>query len=127
MSGGRKKKKLHEVQPESYVVFSIDYRGNDDDVLTFVFMGAHWDTITRVFTFLCCPNGVAKGFTQYEEHACIMRNGKGYRRICIELQEPNHLFASVDDIIILVEARLHAEQFPCRVRFYPDYETFINI
>jgi hypothetical protein len=122
-----RKRQQPESQPESYVVFSIDYRGNDDDVLTFVFMGAHWDTITRVFKFLCCPNGIARGFSQYEEHACIMRNGKGYRRICVELPEPNYHFASLSDMCLLVEARLHAEQYPCRVKLYRDYEKFINI
>lgn len=122
-----RKRQLPESQPESYVVFSYDYRGNDDDILTFVFMGAHWDTITRVFKFLCCPNGIAPGFSQYEEHACIMRNGKGYRRICVELPEPNYHFASLSDMCLLVEARLHAEQYPCRVKLYRDYEKFINI
>lgn len=120
------KPKLPEL-PESYVVFSIDYRGDNDDLITFVFMGAFWDTIARVFKFLCRPNGIASGFSQYEEHACVMRNGKGYRRICVQLSAPNFHFASISDMCILIEARLHAEQYPCRVKFYKDYEKFINL
>lgn len=122
-----RKKKEPEVRPQSYVVYSIDYRGDDDNILTFVFMGAYWDAITKVFRFLCGPNGIAKGFAQYEEHACIMRNGKGYRRICVEIDTPNYNFASLEDMRLLIEARVHNEQYPCKIKYYSDYEKFINI
>ena len=90
-------------------------------------MGALWEQVTKTFVFLVGgANGIAKSFEQYEEHACIHRNGKGYRRIAVEIKEPNYHFASLNDMCLLIEARLKAEN-PCKVTFMKDYQQFINI
>lgn len=118
-------KRKDDREYQYHIIYAIDYRGNNDDVLTFVFEGAIWDAITSVFRFLCCPNGIAQGFTQYEEHAPKWRQKKGYRRIAVEINHPNFDFASLDDMRILVESRLQAEM-NCKITYYKDYEEFIN-
>lgn len=108
------------------IAAAIDYRGPHDDILTFVFRGTSFETVSRVFSFLIGGgNGIAKKATVTEEHDIIRRNGKGYWRIAVEITEPNFDFCSLDSMRILIEAglrRLH----PCTVHWLP-LDKFLNV
>lgn len=108
------------------IAATIDYRGTDDDVLTFVFRGVGQQLITKVFQYLVGhSHGIAREAVVTEEHDIIRRNGKGYWRIAAEIHDPNYHFASLDDMQLLIEAtlrRLH----PCTVHWMP-IEKFLNV
>ena len=108
------------------IAAAIDYRGPHDDILTFVFRGTSFETVSRVFSFLIGGgNGIAKKATVTEEHDIIRRNGKGYWRIAVEITEPNFDFCSLDSMRILIEAglrRLH----PCTVHWL-SIDKFLNV
>lgn len=108
------------------IAATIDYRGTNDDILTFVFRGSSFDTVSRVFQFLIGGgNGIAKKATVSEEHDIIRRNGKGYWRIAVEISEPNFNFCSLDSMQVLIEATLR-KQHPCTVHWLP-LDKFLNV
>ena len=108
------------------IAAAIDYRGPHDDILTFVFRGTSFETVSRVFSFLIGGgNGIAKKATVTEEHDIIRRNGKGYWRIAVEITEPNFDFCSLDSMRILIEAGLHRHH-PCTVHWLP-LDKFLNV
>ena len=114
------------------VAYTIDYRGGNDNLLSFVFRGTTTETLRNVFSFLCPKNkegvvekGIAKGFVLQAEHDILSRNGKGYRRLSVILDTPDLNFASIDDMCLLIEARLKAEVKAEITRM--DLDTFLNI
>ncbi len=108
------------------IAATIDYRGENDDILTFVFRGASVDLMTKVFTYLIGKgHGIASAAKVTEEHDIIRRNGKGYWRVAVELREPNFDFCSLPDMQILIEAvirRLH----PATVHWLT-LDKFLNV
>ena len=108
-----------------HISYAIDYRGKDDDQLTFVFVGTDSDTIRQVFQWLIAGGNVAKGFLLKDEHACVWRNGKYYWRVSAQMSYPNLAFASIDDMCLLIESRLHSMGYDTkRIR---DYNVFLNL
>jgi len=106
--------------------YSIDYRGDNDDQLTFVFLGADTDVIKAVFRWLIAGGNIAKGFLLKDEHACVWRNGKHFWRVSAQIDSPNYEFASLDDMCLLIESRLRAIGYQRIVRIN-DYNKFLNI
>jgi len=109
------------------IAYCIDWRGRDNNRLTFVFRGATSSLLAEVFGYLAPLNGkgIAKDYDMYPEHDCCHRNGKGYRRIAVELVEPDFFFCGIDDMCLLLEARLHAET-ECSVTRLT-LEKFLNV
>lgn len=108
------------------IAATIDYRGQNDDQLFFVFRGAGQKLITEVFRFLIGNSyGIAREAVISEENDIIRRNGKGYWRIAVEIRKPDFFFCSLNDMRILIEAtlkRLH----PCTVHWLT-IDKFLNV
>lgn len=107
------------------VAVAIDYRGEQDDCLTFLFRGACWSQLVCAFSFLVGQGrGVAHDATIYLDHDAEARNGKGLWYYAVELMEPNYHFASLDDMKLLIEARL-TRHHQCKVKWM-SLERFLN-
>lgn len=109
------------------IAYSIDYRGINEEHLSFIFRGADVETLLKVFSFLCPINGggIAKNFKLKQEHDVCYRQGKGYWRFAVILYEPNLAFTSIEDISLLVEARMKAE-IKCEIIKLP-LDDFLNV
>jgi hypothetical protein len=119
-----KKKKTQEPLPQN-IAYSLDWRGQDDELPVFVFIGATYELLCRVFHWIIGGGYIAKGFKIEREHACIMRNGKHYWRWAVELKEWNMMFCSRQDLCTLIESRIMAEG-KNRATFFENYNKFLN-
>lgn len=91
------------------VTYCYDYRGKHDDELTFMFKGATSSMLECVFKFLCGGGrGIADGFKILYDHDPIRRAGCVYHRLCVTLINRHERFATLDSIMLLIQARLKA-------------------
>ena len=118
-------KKEKEPLPQN-IAYSLDWRGSDDELPVFVFVGATYELLRSVFLWIIGGGHVAKGFKIEREHACIMRNGKHYWRWAVELKEWNQTFCSRQDLCTLIESRIMADDKRNRVTFFENYNKFLN-
>ncbi|WP_288056949.1 hypothetical protein [Xylanibacter rodentium] len=108
------------------IAATIDYRGDNDDELVFVFRGAYKQLVIDTFRFLVGRgDGIAAGAEVLIEHDCIRRNGKGFWRIAVSMIRPNFHFCSLKDMTLLIEATLH-RLHPCTVTWFT-INKFLNI
>ena len=106
------------------IAYSVDYRGVKDDQMTFVFRGAWWDLLDKVFGFSAF-NLLFDGFTVKEERDIVMRNGKGYWRLAVQFSGLKPM-ASQEVLQSLVERRIQQEA-RATVTYFDNYEKFLNI
>ena len=111
--------------PNVSVTWCYDWRGINDDELTFMFKGAEPEMIKEVFRFLCAKgNGCARGYRIEYGHDAIRRPNHCYHRLMVTLVEWDRHFASPDDMMLLIESRLRNMTMgtlkPCNV------EQFMN-
>lgn len=115
------------------VTMTADYRGENDDELCFMFRGATMELLRRVFDFLIGGgNGIAKSYRadyyfeqsiRHRQHDHLLTPDS---RIIVTPIEPNYGFASLEDMIILIEARLHYE-WPVVFWYEKDVEKWLNM
>ena len=109
-----------------HVAVSVDYRGENDDELTFVFRGAPYNTIVTIFRYLIGGGcGIAQGARVKKEYDIVRRIGYGYERVAAYMVQPDFRFASLDSQKILIEALLH-RYLNCSVEWM-DYDKFLNV
>ena len=107
------------------VAVAVDYRGLKDDLLTFAFRGLPFTDAVNAFRFLVgSGNGIAKEFRAYKDTDVKCLNGKGYRRVAVELIEPDYHFTSLEDMKILLEAALRNRHFIVK---WLTYKQFLNV
>lgn len=76
-----------------------------EPTVTFVFKGATEQLLREAFVRLCHnSNGIARGFTIYEDAEPQRRQGCPYRRWNVELTEPDLRNNSVDDMSLQMES-----------------------
>jgi len=113
-------------RPHYLIAATVDYRGPDDDQLTFVFRGLTMSMLRKAFTYLVGQqNGIARQVIIIEEHDIIRRNGKGFWRLAVSVHDPNYQFASLDDMKLLISGVL-TRLYSCTVRWFP-IDKFLNI
>lgn len=115
------------------ILMTVDYRGENDDELCFMFRGATMELLKRVFDYLIGGgNGIAKGYKidyyfeqgiRHRQHDHILTPES---RLIVTPQEPNFYFASVDDMVLLIDARLHAE-WPVVFWYEKDVNKWLNM
>lgn len=109
-----------------WIAGTVDYRGINDDVLTFVFRGVPVCLVRKAFQHLCGNgNGIAEGFEVRCETDIIRRNGKGYNRVAVTMQNPDYHFASLESQKILIEATFKRLN-PCSFKWFT-IDEFLNI
>lgn len=104
--------------------YSVDWRGENDDQLTFVFAGAWISLLKRVFNFF--GQTLFKSYNIELDQSCVLRNGHVYNRLAVTIIDPFLDMASVDTMRLVIERRLHSE-VRCDVVYFNDYEKFLNI
>ena len=108
------------------IAMSIDYRGNNDDVLTLMFAGISMETLQRTFCFLCgSGSGIARGFSISEGCSPVWRMGYVNEWLEVTLQDRNDLFTTIDDMLLLIESAV-ARHAQGRVDRYP-LTDFLNL
>lgn len=89
------------------VAFSYDFRGKEDDELVFLFKGATVSLLREVFDFLCAGGkGVAQNYRITEGHDVERLWRHCYWRLEVWLEGVNERFASLRDVVMLIQARL---------------------
>ena len=107
------------------ISYSLSMRGRNDDEPWLVFIGSQWDFLEEIFSWLTAGGYAASSFEMKSEHAVIMRNGYSYYRIAVHLTGMNPVFASLDDLRLLIESRIRAAGH--HIRYYDSYDDFLNI
>ena len=108
------------------IAMSIDYRGDNDDVLTLMFAGISMETLQRIFCFLCgSGSGIARGFSISEGCSPVWRMGYVNEWLEVTLQDRNDLFTTIDDMLLLIESAV-ARHAQGRVDRYP-LTDFLNL
>ena len=106
------------------IAYAIEWRGYNEDQLTICFAGAWKSLLNRVFKQL--QPLLVKSYDIEYEHSCKWRNGHVYHRLAVSVCQTDPLRNSVDCIRTLIEKLLH-NQIRCNVKYFPNYEKFINL
>lgn len=103
---------------------AIDYRGDNDDELTYVVVGFEdVKILRRIFDWLCGNgNGLFKSYRIEHEHSVVDMQRKHYWRWAVYINEPNTRMLSPEEALLLIAARIEAEGhhtiiYRCRRRF----------
>lgn len=107
------------------IAYSIDYRGLNDDVLTFVFVGAFEPVLRRAFDLLAHGGYVMDGYEICDDHACWWPNGQPYFRLAVTPKNPHFDFMNLSTQQYLMESRIRDQGH--EITFYPSYQEFINL
>lgn len=111
---------------EKNIAMAIDYRGDNDDVLTLMFAGISMETLQRIFCFLCgSGSGIARDFSISEGSSPVWRMGYVNDWLEVTLHDRNDLFTTIDDMLLLIESAV-ARQAGGRVDRYP-LTDFLNL
>lgn len=106
------------------IAATVDYRGLNDEILSFVFRGCEYKWVKEAFAFLVGNKyGVCQSAKIYEEQPMPLRPRLQYD-VVAEINKPNWDFCSLGDMQILIEGtlrRLH----PCTVSWMK-VNTFLN-
>lgn len=105
------------------VAFSIRQDEGGEPVV-FVFRGAWHGLLQRVFDHM---RGVM--LSQYEiteeEMPCVLPH-RCHRQLCVEVSGRDFLCQSTDTWVVLIERYLQ-RTVPCRVKYFPKYDRFLNL
>ena len=89
------------------IAFCLDYRGQNDDELVFLFKGATEEILRQTFDFLCADGkGIAKGYRIASSHDVVHLRRHCYERLEIWLDDINTDFSSLQDIVTLIDSHL---------------------
>ena len=120
-----RRKKQPEPEPPARMAYAIDYRGFDDDVLTFVFLSPIEKLLFEVFGLLCKGGYVMSGCAVEHEHAWLWRNGKAYWRWVFTPIDYHPEMLSLDALRDFIERHLTSQGH--RVDYFKDINKFLNV
>lgn len=95
--------------PTYNIAYTIDYRGDSGNQLTFVFRGVPLPIVERVFMWLGRGSYFFDGVVVDTELDCISHNGYSHQRITAKIKGMNTNTISVENLAELTEARFKAE------------------
>ena len=107
------------------MAYTIDYRGANDDQLTFVFLSPVKEPLFEVFELLCRGGHIMRRCTVSHEHAITWRNGKAYWRWAFTPIDYHPEMLSLDALRDFIERRLTAKGH--EIKFHTDINKFLNI
>lgn len=107
------------------MAYTIDYRGPEDDVLTFVFISPIEEPLFEVFGLLCRGGYVMRGCAVEHEHAWRWRNGKAYWRLVFTPIDYHPEMLSVDATREFIEQHIRMKGHT--IDFYRDINRFLNL
>lgn len=105
------------------IAVTTDYRGINDDILTFAFIGSDQSILHQVFSTFS-GKGLFDAYHIDLEHACEYQLGKSYWRDVVYIENPNTDFCSVEDLLAMVINRLQSV-CKCTVKKL-HLDTFLN-
>lgn len=96
--------------PKRNIAMATDWQGDNDDILTVVFVGTDAETLTRLFDWLCAGGaGLADGYHIEYQYPPYRRQGYCYHRLAVMLDGYHARFASPDDVLLLCQSWLGRE------------------
>ncbi len=107
------------------MAFTIDYRGFNDDVLTFVFLSPLEKPLFEVFDILCRGGYIMRRCTVEHEHAFQWRNGKAYWRWVFTPIDYHPEMMSLDALCDFIKRLLKIKGH--EVKFYKEINKFLNL
>lgn len=94
-------------RPRRNVAMAIDWQGDGDDRLTFVFAGADVDMLRKVFEPLCASaNGIATGFRIESQQSIRWRQGHVNDRLALILEGRREQMMEPDALMVVVRQLL---------------------
>lgn len=106
------------------VAYTIDYRGDYDDQLTFLFIGANYRIIKLVFRWLIMHRVIKRAWYTVEENP-YPRNGHHDWRDVITVEGLDEHLCTLDSLCLLIERRFHEEAWMYCCRRLP-LQKFLN-
>lgn len=108
------------------IAWTIDYRGDNDDIPTLLFVGAGYTLIKKIF-FRMFGKGSAvfNGFKLYRDYFHYQRQGKAWVRMAVELKNLNTDMLSLMDLGNIIERQIKQECL-CEIK-YVTLNKFLNI
>ena len=91
------------------IAYTIDYRGDNDDILTFLFRGVPERIVENVFGWLGRGQYLFGSVVVNTEFDDICRNGYSSRRVYAKVLAHHADILSAEDLAVLMEARFEAE------------------
>lgn len=107
------------------MAYAIDYRGRDDDVLTFIFLSPLEKPLFDMFGLLCKGGYIMRGCAVEHEHAWKWRNGKAYWRWVFTPIDYHPEMLSLDALRDFIVRHLASQGH--RVDYYKDINKFLNL
>ena len=121
------------IPPRSYhhdyhreIAWTIDYRGDDDDIPTLLYVGAGYTLVKKVFLLLFAnPNILVDGIRLYHEHYIYQRQGKAWQRVAVELKNFKAGVTSLESLGSIISDMMRRACL-CNVR-YVQLDKFLNL
>lgn len=115
---------IHDYHRE--IAWSVDYRGDHDDVPTLVYTGAGYTLIKKVFLQLFYKyNGLIHGFSVYRETYVYPRHGRAWWRVAVELKDMDTQMMSLQSLGNLMEYVIKKTCL-CNIQ-YVKLDKFLNL
>lgn len=108
------------------VAWTIDYRGDNDDVPTLLFVGAGYTLIKAIFIQMFGNKSyLFSGFRLYRDYYHYQRQGKAWVRIAIELRNYNFNMMPFEDLGLILANKIK-QQCLCNIKFVK-LAKFLNL
>lgn len=108
------------------IAWTIDYRGDNDDVPALLFVGAGYTLVKKVFLTLFGNGSVLfSGFRLYHDYYPYQLQGKAWIRIAVEMRNFNSDFMSLEDFGLIVERNIKKTCL-CNIK-YVKLNKFLNL
>ena len=115
---------LHDYHRE--IAWSIDYRGDNDDLPTLLYVGAGYTLVKKVFLRMFGRHSVLfSGFRLYRDYYRYQRQRHAWVRIAVELRNFNDRVMSLQDFGELM-ARQFTQECLCNIKQLK-LEKFLNV
>lgn len=119
----RKKKKSYYSRKVNMwrIGFATDWRGDNQDVLCFVFYGAFKNLLSIVFDQMCM---LFDGYEVYEDNVVSTFNRHSYRMLTVRITGPHFDLMAADEWPMMI-IHYMKKAVQCEVKYYKDYEKLM--
>ncbi len=108
------------------IAWTIDYRGDNDDIPTLLYVGAGYTLVKKVFLSLFATRScMFSGFRLYHDSYIYPRQSKAWVRIAIELRHFHSDLMSLEELGALLARRISQECL-CNIQFVK-LNKFLNL
>ena len=115
---------VHDYHRE--VAWTVDYRGDNDDIPTLLFVGAGYTLVKSIFlSMFALGSPLFSGFRLYQDSYIYQRQGKAWVRIAIELRNYHSERMHIEDLGQILACRIQSSCL-CNIKFLK-LDKFLNV